>query len=42
MCEEGNDLLSLVAELEEKMERMRSVKECEQGLDWWSNSLIYL
>lgn len=39
--EEKDDLLSLVAELKEEVERIRSNKECEQGAEWWSNSLPY-
>jgi len=39
LCTE--DVLSLVAELRE-VERLRSIRECEQDVDWWSNSLPYL
>jgi len=34
-----NDLLSLVAELKEEVERLRSIQECEREIDWWSHSL---
>jgi len=34
-----NDLLSLVAELKEEVERLRSIQECEREIDWWSRSL---
>jgi len=34
-----NDLLSLVAELREEMERLRSIRECESEIDWWSSTL---
>jgi len=38
-CEQANDLLSLVAELKEEMERLRSIRECEREIDWWSRTL---
>jgi len=38
-CEQVNDLLSLVAELKEEVERLRSIQECERDIDWWSCSL---
>lgn len=38
-CEQVDDLVSLVAELREEVERLRAIGECEQELDWWSNSL---
>jgi len=38
-CEQVNDLLSLVAELKEEVERLRSIRECEREIDWWSRSL---
>jgi len=38
-CEQVNDLLSLVAELKEELERLRSIQECEREIDWWSCSL---
>ena len=37
--EEVEDLISLVAELKEEVERLRTIRECEQELDWWSNAL---
>jgi len=33
-CERVNDLLSLVAELKEEVERLRSIRECESEIDW--------
>lgn len=38
-CKQVEDLISLVAELKEEMERLRTIRECVQELDWWSNSL---
>jgi len=38
-CDQVNDLLSLVAELKEEVERLRSIRECEREIDWWSRSL---
>ncbi|RMC00755.1 hypothetical protein DUI87_22438 [Hirundo rustica rustica] len=38
-CEQVNDLLSLVAELREEVERLRSVRESEREIDWWSSAL---
>jgi len=34
-----NDLLSLVAELKEEVERLRSIRECESEIDWWGSTL---
>ena len=34
-CDQLDDLLSLVAELKEEVERLRSIRECERELDWW-------
>jgi len=34
------DLLSLVAELKEEVEKFRSIRECEREIiDWWSHTL---
>jgi len=38
-CEQVNDLLSLVAELKEEVERLRSIRECEREINWWSSTL---
>ena len=41
MCECGwvDDLLSLVVELKEELERLRSIRECEREIDWWTHTL---
>ena len=41
-CNQLDDLLSLVAELREEVERLRSIRECEREIDWWSNTLAPL
>ena len=38
-CEQVNDLVRMVAELKEEVERLRDIRECEREIDWWSNSL---
>jgi len=38
-CDQVNDLLGLVAELKEEVERLRSIQECEREIDWWSCTL---
>ncbi|RMC22459.1 hypothetical protein DUI87_00773 [Hirundo rustica rustica] len=38
-CEQVSDLLSLVAELREEVERLRSIRESEIEIDWWSSAL---
>jgi len=38
-CEQVNDLLSLVAELKEEVERLRSIRERERETDLWSRTL---
>ena len=38
-CDQVNDLLSLVAELKEEAERLRSIQECEREIHWWSCTL---
>ena len=37
-----DDLLSVVVKLKEEGKRLRSIRECEQETDWWSNSLLNL
>lgn len=39
MCQQ--DLLSLVAELKEEMERLRNIRDCEQETDWWTPCHTY-
>lgn len=38
-CAKVEDLISLVAEHKEAMERLSTIRECEQELGWWSNTL---
>lgn len=38
-CEQENDLLSLVAELREEVERLRCIRESEREIDRWSSAL---
>ncbi|RMC20428.1 hypothetical protein DUI87_01280 [Hirundo rustica rustica] len=38
-CEQVSDLLSLVAELREEVERLRSIRESEMEIDWWSSAI---
>ncbi|KAI6074904.1 Cadherin-18 isoform X1 [Aix galericulata] len=38
-CEQVDDLVRMVAELKEEVERLRDIRECEREIDWWSNSL---
>ena len=33
-CDQVNDLLNLVVDLKEEVERLRSIKECEREIDW--------
>lgn len=36
--EQGDDVLSLVAELKEEAERLRSIREREEERDWWNHA----
>ncbi|KFP05974.1 hypothetical protein N300_12226, partial [Calypte anna] len=38
-CEQVNDLLYMVAELKEEVERLRSIRDSEREIDWWSRTL---
>ena len=38
-CEQVDDLLSLVGELKGEVERLRSIRDCGKGIDWWSCTL---
>jgi len=38
-CEQVDDLLSLVVELKEEVERLTSIRDCGKGIDWWSRTL---
>ena len=35
-----DELLSLVVELKEEVQRLRTIRACEQETDWWSDSLV--
>ena len=41
-CEQVDDLVCLMAELKEEVERLRDIRECEWEIDWWSDSLLGL
>lgn len=41
-CEQMNDLLSVVVKLKVEVKRLRSIRECEQEIDCWSNNLLNL
>ena len=38
-CDQLNNLLSLVIDLKEEVERLRTIKDCEREIDWWCQSL---
>ena len=38
-CDQVDDLLSWVAELQEEAERLRSIRESEKDIDWWNYAL---
>ena len=38
-CDQLNDLLSLVIDLKEEVERLRTIKDCGREIDWWSQYL---
>ena len=38
-CDQLSDLLSLVTDLKEEVERLRTIKDCEREIDWWCQSL---
>ncbi|GAB0206304.1 hypothetical protein GRJ2_003096000 [Grus japonensis] len=38
-CDQVDDLLSLMAELHEEVEMLRSIREAEREIDWWSQAL---
>ena len=38
-CEQVDDLVRMVAELKEEVQRLRDIRECEREIDWWSDSL---
>ncbi|KAJ7412505.1 hypothetical protein WISP_96256 [Willisornis vidua] len=39
-CEQVNDLLCLVAELKEEVQRLKCIRESEKEIDWRSQSLL--
>lgn len=39
-CEQVDKLLSLVVELKKEVQRVRTIRECEQEIDWWSDLLV--
>ena len=38
-CEQLAELLNLVVELREEVGRLRTIRECEWEIDWWSDSV---
>lgn len=38
-CEQVDDLLCLVAEYKEEVDRLRSIRECKSEVDCWSHTL---
>ncbi|KAK4818855.1 hypothetical protein QYF61_020074 [Mycteria americana] len=38
-CDQVDDLLCMVAELQEEVEKLRSVREAEKEIDWWCHAL---
>jgi len=38
-CDHVDNLISLVAELKEQLERLRNIRECEREIDWWKHAL---
>lgn len=39
-CSQVEGPLTMVAELKEEVERLRSTRACDQEIDWGSNSLV--
>ncbi|XP_072204137.1 uncharacterized protein [Excalfactoria chinensis] len=39
-CDQINDLLSMVVCLKEEVERLRSIKDSENEIDWWCQALL--
>ena len=39
-CEQVDELLSLVVELKEEVERLKTIRECERETDWWSDLMV--
>jgi len=38
-CDQLNDLLSLMVDLKEEVEKLRSLRECERETDWYCQTL---
>ena len=38
-CEQLDELLNLVVELREEVDRLQTIRDCERQTDWWSDSL---
>ena len=38
-CEQLDELLNLVVKLRQEVDRLRTIRECEWEIDWWSDSL---
>jgi len=41
-CDQLDYLLGLVAEIRDEVDRLRSIRESEQEIDWWSHALSSL
>lgn len=41
-CDKVGDLFSLVVELREEVERLRSIRDSEEEFDWWNHALASL
>ena len=39
-CEQVDELIQLVVELKKEVQRLRSIRECEQEIGWWSDSRV--
>lgn len=35
-CEQVDDLVRVVAELKEEVEKLRAIRECERETEWWA------
>ena len=38
-CKQVDELLNLVVELGEEVEKLRTIRECKREIDWWSDSV---
>jgi len=39
-CEQVDELIQLVVELKEEEQRLRTIRECEREINWWSDSRL--